>query len=189
MLSLATPQVGASERDAAVMLALADARATAEEHEAKRADIEADIARRQTQLAIEAIETTPAPRRARAPSPEPDREQRRAAAVPIEADREADREAMREFMVEVVGMALGQQARVLHERIDALETDLLAARGLLHENGLAIKGMLPDPADDLAPRLPRVRVRAGSRKVTDRMPNRVGSPRDDTTPWFNLDAP
>ena len=58
---------------------------------------------------------------------------------------------------------------------------------LLERHGLAIRALLPDPADDLAPRLPRVRVKASSRDVTQRMPNRV-FPLDKATPWFNDDV-
>ena len=104
-----------------------------------------------------------------------------AAGLQIEADRQADRT----FLIEVIGQAIGEALEEVHARIDELEHDLLGARGLLHEHSLAVRAMLPDPSDDYAPRLPRVRVKAGSRKITDRMPNRVPLKSEASMPWFN----
>jgi hypothetical protein len=187
-------------RDLQARAAIAEARETAEQlDDAQRAAIEADIAQRRMQLARE---VPAAPREwRRAPSRgladevsppaafEASLEEIVARRINVAgAQNAADRQADRAFLIEVVGQAigeaLGEALEEVHKRIDQLEHELLLARGLLHEHGLAVRSLLPDPADDYAPRTPHVLARAGSRTLTERAANR-NWPSSDSTPWFS----
>jgi hypothetical protein len=176
-------------RSVAAQAAIAEARERVEQFEAERPDILADMQRR-AQLALdEPLAPATAPKEQEATEPGAHERaleeiiQRRLDAAGVQA--EATRQAEHEFMIAVMGEALGEATDVLHKRIDQLEHDLLSARGLLHENNLAVRAMVPPADDDYAPRLPRVRIKCGSRKVVDRMPNRVPLTHEASTPWFN----
>jgi hypothetical protein len=174
------------QRAAAAGATLAEAYALIQQADAQRAEIEADIAQRRTRLAVAA------PRRQAAPpeeTPAPgayeraleETIQRRIGAAGVQTD--AARLAEREFIIEVVGQAIGEALEEVHKRIDQLEHDNLQLRGMLHEHDLAVRSLLPDPADEYAPRTPSVLARAGSRTLTERTANR-SYPSDEAAPWF-----
>ena len=136
-------------------------------HEAERGALEADIARRRAQLGIAEI-SFPAAMPEAAPEPGAyecaleETIRRRIDAAGVQTD--AARLAEREFIIAVVGQAIGEALEEVHQRIDRLEHDNLQMRGMLHEHGLAVRPLLPDPADEYAPRTPGVLARAASQR-------------------------
>ena len=99
------------------------------------------------------------------------------------AQTDGARLAEREFLV-AASPGARRGAEEIHKRIDRLEHDNLQMRGLLHQHSLITRSLLPDPADEYAPRTPRVLARAGSRTLTERAANRVWPP-SQSVPWFS----
>jgi hypothetical protein len=169
-------------RSVAAQAAIAESRERVEQFEAERPDILADMQRR-AQLALDEPITAPAAMPEEA-APAPASQYENALVEEIIERRIAEaRENERQFLVAVMAEALAETVEVAHKRIDQLEHDLLQTRGLLHENALSIRSLLPDPLDDYAARTLHVLARAGSRTLTERAANR-SYPSSDSVPWF-----
>lgn len=175
------------ERTVAARATIAEARELVEQFEKQRPDIMTDIAERRARLPLEPIEApTAMPEATTAPGAYEraleETIQRRIDTAGVQTD--AARLAEREFMIAAVGQALGEALEEVHKRIDQLEHDNLQMRGMLHEHGLAVRSLLPDPHDLLSAKTPLVLARAGSRDVKERAPNR-SYPSSNSAPWFS----